>query len=70
MKKTLLIKNIGILQTPVGSESHRGEKQGENIKLKDAAILIEDGIIKEITENGQVPVDADNADTVIEAEGK
>lgn len=70
MKKTLLIKNIGILQTPIGSESHRGEKQGENRKLKDAAILIEDGIIKEITENGQLPVDADNADTVIDAEGK
>lgn len=51
----LLIKNIGLLQTPVGSFSHKGEKQGENEKLKDAAIYAEDGIIKEITEGGKLP---------------
>ena len=44
----LLIKNIGLLQTPVGSFSHKGEAQGENLKLKDACIYAEDGIIKEI----------------------
>ena len=26
---TLLVKNIGLLQTPVGSFSHGGEKQGD-----------------------------------------
>lgn len=67
---TLLIKNIGLLQTPVGSFSHGGEKQGENLKLKDAAILIEDGIISEITEGGALPKGAKTADTVIDAEGR
>ncbi|WP_330586871.1 amidohydrolase family protein [Aminipila terrae] len=70
MKNTLLIKNIGILQTPTGSFSHKGEKQGENVKLKDAALLIEDGIIKEICEEGKLPEGAENADTVIDAEGR
>ena len=44
----LLIKNIGILQTPTGTESARGEKQAENKKLHNAAILIEDGVIRQI----------------------
>ena len=54
----LLIKNIGLLQTPVGSFSHKGAAQGENQKLKDAAIYAEDGIIKEITADGNVPKQA------------
>jgi imidazolonepropionase len=70
MKNTLLIKNIGILQTPVGSYSHKGEKQGENIKMKDAALLIEDGIIKEICENGELPKGSEEVTTIIDAEGK
>ncbi len=70
MKNTLLIKNIGTLQTPVGGFSHTGQKQGENVKLKDAALLIEDGIIKEICENGKLPEGAQEAETVIDAEGK
>lgn len=70
MKNTLLIKNIGTLQTPVGSYSHTREKQGENVKMKDAALLIEDGIIKEICENGKLPDGAQDADTIIDAEGK
>ncbi|MHC1723283.1 MAG: imidazolonepropionase [Aminipila sp.] len=70
MKNTLLIKNIGTLQTPVGSFSHKGEKQGENAKMKDAALLIEDGIIKEICGDGQLPAGAEDADTIIDAEGK
>ena len=35
---TLLVKNIGILQTPAGSFPHKGAQQGENMKLKDAAV--------------------------------
>lgn len=69
MGKTLLVKNIGILQTPVGSFSHKGEKQGENLKLHDASVLIEDGIIKEICENGALPKGAAEADEVLDAEG-
>ena len=64
----LLIKNIGTLQTPVGSFKHGGEKQGENVKLHDAAILVENGIIKAITEGGQLPQGCENAE-VIDAGG-
>ena len=67
---TLLIRNIGILQTPVGSHSHKGKEQGENLKLKDAAVLIEDGVIKEITSDGKLPSGADKADEVVDAEGR
>ena len=52
---TLLIKNIGLLQTPTGSYSHRGKEQGKNLKLRDAAILIGDGMISEITCDGRLP---------------
>ena len=55
---TLLVKNIGVLQTPVGNFSHKGAQQGENLKLKDAAILIEDGIIKAVEQNAEIPEDA------------
>ncbi len=70
MANTTLVKNIGLLQTPVGSFSHTGEKQGENLKLKDAAILIEDGYIREICQDGELPAGAQDADTVVDAEGK
>ena len=45
----LLIKNIGRLQTPIGSYAHAGKAQGENLKLNDASVFTEDGIIKAIT---------------------
>ncbi len=64
----LLIKNIGCLQTPTGSYSHKGSKQGKNMKLYDAAILVSDGIIREITENGKLPEGP--FDKAIDAEGK
>ena len=64
----LLIKNIGWLQTPAGSYSHKGSKQGKNLKLKDAAIAVEDGIIREITEDDKLP--EGEFDQEIDAEGK
>ena len=64
----LLIKNIGTLQTPVDSFKHGGEAQGENLKLHDAAILIEDGIIRAITEGGHLPEGCEDAE-VIDAQG-
>ena len=67
MKKTL-VKNIGCLQTPVGSYSHKGSKQGINEKYNDVEVLIEDGIIKEIKANGSS--DESQFDQVIDAEGK
>ncbi len=51
----LLIKNIGLLQTPVGTGSASGRAQSENLKLQNAAILIERGRIAQITENGVLP---------------
>ena len=57
---TLLIKNIGLLQTPTGSFSHRGRQQGENLKLNDASILIRDGVIAGITDKGRLPEGAED----------
>ena len=67
---TLLIKNIGILQTPAGSFSHRGAQQAENLKLHNAAILVKDGVICEITDEGELPEDAKYADETIDANFK
>lgn len=64
----LLIKNIGTLQTPLGSCKHGGEKQGENIKLHNAAILVENGLIKAITQDGVLPEGWEGAE-VIDAGG-
>lgn len=67
MKKTL-VTNIGCLQTPVGSYSHKGSKQGINEKYADVEVVIEDGLIKEICASGKSnPADFDQ---VIDAEGK
>lgn len=64
----LLIKNIGCLQTPTGSYSHKGSKQGQNQKLIDAAIAVEDGIISEITSGGKQS--QGSFDEVFDAEGR
>lgn len=66
---TLLIKNIGTLQTPVGSFSHKGKEQGQNLKLHDAAVLIKDGIIEAVTCDGQLPCSEIQADEIIDAQG-
>jgi len=68
MNGSILIENIGTLQTALGSTKHSGLAQGENIKLKNAAILIEDGLIKEITSDGKSPDEADSAGLIIDAE--
>jgi imidazolonepropionase len=71
---TLYIKNIGMLQTPIGSHKHSGKAQGENLKLHGAAILIEDGMIREIfsgSETQQIEKELElDPDTVIDAEGR
>jgi imidazolonepropionase len=66
----LLIYNIGILQTPMGSSPLKGTAQAENLKLYNASILITDGVIKEITSDGKMP-DGLTPDTAkIDAGGK
>lgn len=44
----VLIQNIGMLATPVGSAAHRGEEQGKIEVLRDAWVLIEDGVIAKV----------------------
>lgn len=67
--KELLVKNIGILQTPQGSFPHKGKLQGENLKIKNAAIVAVDGIIKDIYSDGELPEDAEDFNMIIDAEG-
>ena len=64
--KKLLVKNIGLLATPEGKSSHRGEEQGKIKFLKDAWVLIEDGIIASVG-TGAVP--AVEGAEVVDAEG-
>ena len=54
----------------MGSFPHCGEKQGENLKLDNAAVYAEDGIIKAIASDGEIPVNEEDMDTIIDAEGK
>lgn len=65
----LLVKNIGLLQTPQGSFPHKGSFQGENLKIKNAAIVAVDGIIQDIYSDGELPEEADDFDMIIDAEG-
>ena len=51
----LLIRNIGLLQTPVGSTSRRGAAQGENRTYRDASVLIDGETIRAIEEDGNFP---------------
>ena len=67
---TLLIKNIGRLQTPIGSYPHKGKEQGDNLKLNNAAILVRDGVIEAITSDYKLPIAEEEADEVIDAEGR
>lgn len=60
----LLIRNIGLLQTPVGNASRRGAAQGENRSYRNASILIDGGIICAIGEDGALPVCPDDTETL------
>ena len=60
----LLIRNIGLLQTPVGNTSRHGAAQGENRKYRNASVLIDGGIIRAIGENGAVPACPDDVETL------
>ena len=60
--KKLLVKNIGLLATPEGKSAHCGEEQGRIKFLKDAWVLMEDGVIASVG-SGAVPT-ADGAEIV------
>lgn len=51
----LLIKNIGILQSPIGKNSLCGIEQAQNLKLYNASIVIEEGKISAIYKDGELP---------------
>lgn len=51
----LLIKNIGLLATPEGNTPRKGEKQGQIKKINNAAVLIDDGVIADVTADGKIP---------------
>lgn len=64
----VLLTNIGLLQTPLGKQKAGGARQGENQKLKNAAILMEEGVITGVYSEGVCPLIG--VDEVIDAEGK
>ncbi len=64
----LLIRNIGVLQTPEGTISACGSAQAKNRKLVNASILCDAGVIKSITADGELPP-CEGA-TVIDAGGR
>lgn len=66
---SLLVKNIGLLQTPKGSFPHKGKQQGENLKISNASIVAIDGIIQDIYSDGQLPEDPEAFDMIVDAEG-
>lgn len=60
----LLLKNIGLLATPTGSAARRGAEQGEITLLKNAYVLIKDGMIAAVG-SGEVPAGMlENAEAV------
>ena len=62
----LIVKNIGMLATPEGRDARRGHAQGEIRVLRDAYVLMEDGIIAEVGVGTPDGLDAE----VIDAQGK
>ena len=65
----LLIKNIGLLATPVGNGPHGGADQGKILRIRDAALLMSGGVIHAVAGDGRLPEGADRADRVIDAAG-
>ena len=66
---SLFIKNIGTLQTPVGSYPHKGEEQGQNQVLRDVAIEIREGIIQAIYTSEDLLPEEEDFDMILDAEG-
>lgn len=64
----LLIKNIGLLATPQGNTVRCGAEQGIIAKYADASVLIDNGTIVSIAENGELPEGSENAE-VLDAGG-
>lgn len=65
----LLIKNIGLLATPLGNKAKGGAAQADCQKIENAAILCEGGRIVAVYENGALSAIDENWQ-VIDAEGR
>jgi len=63
---SLVITNIGLLATPLGSQARPGACQGEIRLLRDAAVAVDDGTISYVGSAASAPSGA----TVIDAEGR
>lgn len=66
----LLIKNIGLLATPLGNTPACGKAQGELRLLSGAAIAVQDGVITGVYQSGAVPKALEDADQVLDAQGR
>ena len=64
MSNSLVIKNIGMLATPQGKGPKKGKEQGEITILKNAYVLMEDGLVTAMGE-GAAPA----ANQVVDAMG-
>ena len=65
--KKVLVSNIGMLATPKGNAARCGEEQGKIEILKNAWVLIEDGVIAAV---GTGKAEGAEGAEVIDAEGK
>ena len=61
------ITNIGLLQTPEGSIPAAGPRQSMNVRLENAAIVVEDGVIAAVLDKQPTP---EAGATVIDAGGR
>ncbi len=66
---TLLIKNIGLLSTPIGHTARGGKDQAACLESKNAAVLCDGDRIASVFENGALPASLPADCQVIDAEG-
>ena len=66
----LLIKNIGLLATPLGNAPACGNAQGELRLLSGAAIAVQDGVITGVYESGAASKVLEDADQILDAQGR
>jgi len=64
-----LIKNIGLLATPLGKEAKRGKEQGRLALIKNTYIVLSDGCITEVGAENQNDRAGFEADQVVDAGG-
>lgn len=66
---SLLLKNIGLLATPTGHDAKRGEAQGAVTFLKNAYVLVQDGVISAVG-SGEIPAALLADAEILDAKGR